>query len=389
MNIASQSSLRTILLCPGPVMLSKAVQAAVVGTNIGHREKEFSDILRQSAAMLLPVAGANNSYEVAFVTGSGTAANETIIAGFAALGPILVVSNGEFGERLLEIARTHSDTVDHLRFNWQEKIDLAQLEQALQARPYKLVLVVHHETSTGMLNPVAAIAASAHQYGALVSVDAVSSIGAETLRASEWDIDILVGVSGKALSGMPGIGILIVKAAVLNLLTPSFMGNHYLDLYKIFYFMRTFGQTPNTPAVHVFVALHAALCELTKKGLVAFQRGIGARARLTRYELTRLGLGYASYEGATSQVITCVTLPAFLHFSTLAARLKDKGIVIYNGKGPLKDKLFQIGHIGALKKEDTLFALHQLDKLMTELRAPKPAIQDLDNNYHETMHGLA
>jgi aspartate aminotransferase-like enzyme len=88
MNTASQPSLRTILLCPGPVMLSKAVQAAVVSTNIGHREKEFSDILRQSAAMLLPVAGANNSYEIAFVTGSGTAANETIIAGLAALGPI-------------------------------------------------------------------------------------------------------------------------------------------------------------------------------------------------------------------------------------------------------------------------------------------------------------
>ena len=388
MNTASQPSLRTILLCPGPVMLSKAVQAAVVGTNIGHREKEFSAILRLSAAMLLPVAGANDSYEIAFVTGSGTAANETIIAGLAALGPILVISNGEFGERLLEIARTHGETVDHLRFNWQEKIDLTQLEQALQMRPYKLVLVVHHETSTGMLNPVAAIAALAHHYGALVSVDAVSSIGAETLRACEWDIDIL-GASGKALSGMPGVGILIVKTAVLDLLAPSSRGNHYLDLYKHFYFMRTFGQTPNTPAVHVFVALHAALSELTKKGLVAFQREIGARARLTRYELTRLGLSYASYEGATSQVITCVTLPEFLHFATLAARLKEKGIVIYNGKGPLKDKLFQIGHIGALKKEDTLYALHQLDKLMTELRAPEPAIQELDNDYHEALHGLA
>ena len=339
--------------------------------------------------MLLPVAGANDSYEIAFVTGSGTAANETIIAGLAVLGPILVISNGEFGERLLEIARTHGETVDHLRFNWQEKIDLTQLEQALQMRPYKLVLVVHHETSTGMLNPVAAIAALAHHYGALVSVDAVSSIGAETLRACEWDIDILVGASGKALSGMPGVGILIVKTAVLDLLAPSSRGNHYLDLYKHFYFMRTFGQTPNTPAVHVFVALHAALSELTKKGLVAFQREIGARARLTRYELTRLGLSYASYEGATSQVITCVTLPEFLHFATLAARLKEKGIVIYNGKGPLKDKLFQIGHIGALKKEDTLYALHQLDKLMTELRAPESAIQELDNDYHEALRGLA
>lgn len=365
---AGHCDTRKILLCPGPVMLSDAVQRAVMTTNIGHREVEFSDILRQSARMLRPVVGADDSYEIAFVTGSGTAANECIIAGLAKQGSILVISNGEFGERLAEVARTHSADVDHLRFEWQADIDLVRLETKLKAKPYRLVLVVHHETSTGMLNPVAHVAALAKAHGALISVDAVSSIGGEHLAMRDWGIDILVGASGKALSAMPGVGILVVRSAVLATLETGDKASHYLDLKKHFHFMREFAQTPNTPAIHAFVALHASLLEITQQGLKAFRRDIGARARLTRMVLRSLNLDHAIYPGHTSQVITCVYLPPMMSVARLAMRLKEQGIVIYNGKGPLKDKLFQLGHIGALRHGDTLFALEQIKRIINDSR---------------------
>lgn len=344
-------------------MLSEAVRHAVMTTNIGHRETEFSDILRQCAAMLRPVTGADESYEIAFVTGSGTAANECLIAGLAQQGAILVLSNGEFGERLAEVARTHSEQVDHLRFDWQTAIQLDRVEARLQAKAYRLVLVVHHETSTGMLNPVAKLAALAHQYGALISVDAVSSIGAEVLDAKGWGLDVVIGASGKALSAMPGVGILVVRSAVLRTLVPGAKASHYLDLGKHFHFMREFAQTPNTPAIHAFVALHASLQEITRQGLASFRRGIGARARVTRSVLRRLNVDYACYGGQTSQVITCVYRPEGISIARLSRLLKEQGIVIYNGKGPLKDRLFQIGHIGALRHGDTLFALEQLERI--------------------------
>ena len=367
-NGAGHRDLRKILLCPGPVMLSDAVQRAVLTTNIGHREVEFSDILRQSAKLLRPVVGADDSYEIAFVTGSGTAANECIIAGLAGQGAILVISNGEFGERLAEVARTHSADVDHLRFEWQEAIDLVRLQATLQAKAYRLVLVVHHETSTGMLNPVAQVAALARAHGALISVDAVSSIGGEHIEMIEWGIDILVGASGKALSAMTGVGILVVRTQVLATLETADKASHYLDLKKHFHFMREFAQTPNTPAIHAFVALHASLLEMTKLGLKTFRRTIGARARLTRQVLRGLNLDHAVYAGHTSQVITCVYLPPMMSVARLAKRLKEQGIVIYNGKGPLKDRLFQLGHIGALRHEDTLFALEQLTRIIKDSR---------------------
>ena len=360
--------MRKILLCPGPVMLSEAVQRAVMTTNIGHREVEFSDILRQSVKLLRPVVGADEAYEIAFVTGSGTAANECIIAGLAKQGAILVISNGEFGERLAEVARTHSADVDHVRFEWQAAIDPVRLEAALQARAYRLVLVVHHETSTGMLNPVAQVAALAHAHGALISVDAVSSIGGERIKMAEWGVDILVGASGKALSAMPGVGILVVRSAVLATLETADKASHYLDLKKHFHYMREFAQTPNTPAIHAFVALHASLLEMSGQGLKTFRRAIGARARLTRSVLRRLNLDHAVYAGHTSQVITCVYLPPMMSVARLAKRLKEQGIVIYNGKGPLKDRLFQLGHIGALRHEDTLFALEQLTRIIKDSR---------------------
>ena len=112
-------------------MLSETVRKAIISVNIGHREPEFSHILKRSAEMLRVIIGADSSYEIAFLTGSGTAANECIIGGVATHGNILVISNGEFGERLLEIASIHNTKVDHLRFEWQESIDLTMLEDKL------------------------------------------------------------------------------------------------------------------------------------------------------------------------------------------------------------------------------------------------------------------
>ncbi|MDP2210186.1 MAG: alanine--glyoxylate aminotransferase family protein [Candidatus Aquicultor sp.] len=362
---------RPVLLCPGPVQLSKQVMCAVRNTSIGHREAEFSELLLESVVMLKPVVGIDSndsSYKIAFITGSGTAANETVLSSIGAIGPTLVINNGEFGERLFDVAKLHNKDVEQVKFKWQEQIDLEKVEEALKRKRYHLVAVVHHETSSGMLNPVAEIARLAHRYGALISVDAISSIGAEIIAAKQWGIDVLVGASGKALSAMPGVGILVVKSSVLKQLDSKSTRGHYLDLYKHFLFMDDHAQTPNTPAVHVFVSLHASLKEITKQGIARARQTIQARATYTREELTRMGLEYADYSGNNSSVITCVTLPGYVSFEHLARRLKTKGIVIYNGKGVLKDRIFQIGHIGALRKNDTRDALRQLQKIMRQLK---------------------
>lgn len=374
---------RPILLCPGPVLLSKKVMHAVRSTNIGHREAEFSKLLVESIAMLKPMVGIDSndsSYKIAFITGSGTAANETVLSSIGAIGPTLVISNGEFGERLFDVVELHNKDVDQLEFKWQEQIDLEKVAEVLKQKRYHLVAVVHHETSSGMLNPVAEIAQLAHRYGALILVDAISSIGAEVISAKQWSIDVLVGASGKALSAMPGVGILVMKNSVLKQLDAKSTRGHYLDLHKHFMFIDDHTQTPNTPAVHVFVSLHAALKEITRYGIAQTRQTIQARAVFARNQLTLMGLEYADYSGNNSIVITCVTLPDYIRFEQLARKFKTKGIVVYNGKGVLKDKIFQIGHIGALRKNDTRDSLRQLHNIMQQLRQamPVPALSVLN-----------
>lgn len=360
---------RPVLLCPGPVLLSAHVMRAVRNTNIGHREPEFSRLLLESAAMLKPVVGigsADSSYRIAFITGSGTAANEAVLASVGAIGPTLVVSNGEFGERLLATARRHNRDVRELRFAWQEAIDLEKVAEELERRQYHLVVVVHHETSSGMLNPIAAIARLAKRHGALIAVDAISSIGAEVIAAEEWGIDVLTGSSGKALSAMPGVGIVVVKDSVLEQSASMPAEPQYLNLHTHCGYMRDHAQTPNTPAVHVLVSLHASLQESTLQGVARARGVIHARALFARERLTQMGLEYADYRGTNSSVLTCVLLPDYLPFEHLARHLKTRGIVVYNGKGALMDRMFQIGHIGALRKNDTRDALRQVQAVMRQ-----------------------
>ena len=360
---------RSVLLCPGPVLLSAYVMRAVRNTNIGHREPEFSRLLVESAAMLKPIVGIrseDSSYRIALITGSGTAANEAVLASVGAGGPTLVVSNGEFGERLLATARRHNRDVGELRFAWQEAIDLGKVADELQRRQYHLVVVVHHETSSGMLNPIAAIARLAHRHGALIAVDAISSIGAEVIAAEEWGIDVLTGASGKALSAMPGAGIVVVKNSVLEQSAAAPRGPRYLDLHTHCGYMHDHAQTPNTPAVHVFVSLHASLEESTLLGVERARGVIHSRALFARERLVKMGLEYADYRGMNSSVLTCVSLPGHLSFERLTLHLKSRGFVVYNGKGAFGDRMFQIGHIGALRKNDTRDALRQVQVVMEQ-----------------------
>lgn len=364
---------RTVLLCPGPVLLSRHVQRAVRETVMGHREPEFSRLLGATAEMLGSAIGIEDvadDYRVALITGSGTAANEAVMASVGTIGPTLVLANGEFGERLIAMARRHNPEAEGLRFPWLEAIDLVRLERELVRRPVALVVVAHHETSTGMLNPIAEIARIAHRHGALVAVDAVSSIGAEPIEAGAWGIDVLTGSSGKALSAMPGVGIVAITRDALARSASASRAAGYLDLHAHCSSLSDLAQTPNTPAVHVFVSLHAALEERARLGDRAAREAIRSRATGARRRLGEMGLGLVDHGAATASALTCVWQPEAIPFAALAGRLKERGIVVYNGKGALTDRMFQIGHIGALRRNDTRDALRAVETILRDGARP-------------------
>ena len=171
---------------------------------------------------------------------------------------------------------------------------------------------------------------------------------------------------------MPGVGIVVVKEVVLEQSVSTPLGPQYLNLHTHCRYMSDYAQTPNTPAVHVLVSLHASLKERTLLGLARARDVIHSRALFTRDRLTQMGLAYSDYGGANSSVLTCVLLPEYVSFEQVARHLKSRGIVIYNGKGVLQDRMFQIAHIGALRKNDTRDALREVQTVMRQAATIRP-----------------
>jgi 2-aminoethylphosphonate-pyruvate transaminase len=365
-----------ILCCPGPVQLHRSVKRALSQTQICHRDSSFEELQSRTAANICAIAKTDSkSHKIVFVTGSGTSANETVTLALGKLGRMLIISNGEFGERLQKLAALHHKQVDHLNFKWGQRIDLEKVSRQLSTKKYACLTVVHHETSTGMLNPIAKLAKLAHEHQAIIYVDVVSSLGAEVFEASKWKIDAFVSSSGKALASIPGIGIVGISNELSERIAKLTKTVQYLDLPTYILYADKFKQTPNTPAVHALAALQASTEHILKISLDEYQAVIKQRAVRVRTALRQLGLTYFDHgKLATSNVITCVERNDNTNIQDLLSFMRLRGIVLYGGKGELENMIFQIGHIGELSRFTMGYVLRMLKAYVLLQRQSKISI---------------
>lgn len=359
-----------VLCCPGPVQLHRKTKWALARTQMCHRDVSFEELHTRTAANIYSIARVSpDSHKIVFITGSGTSANEAMIAAIGKLGQMLVISNGEFGERIYNLAVLHHRRVSQLSFKWGKKVNLRSIEKVLATGKYASIVVVHHETSTGMLNPVAKIAKLAHAHNALICVDAVSSLGAEVFEAQRWKIDVFTSSSGKALSSVPGIGIVGVSKETAERIVNLKKTVQSLDLTTYILYADRLKQTPHTPSVHALAALHASTKRILNIGLFEYQATIRRRAENTRRHLRKMGLSYFDYGGpSTSSVITCVKRSSNMHISDLLTYMRSRGVVFYSGKGELENTIFQIGHIGELSPLTMRCVIRILDMYVATLR---------------------
>lgn len=355
---------QNLLFCPGPVNLDHSVWKSMI-KNIGHREAEFSVLLKDINAKLLKVFEVKNPrlFHPMIITGSGTAANETVIATFHNK-KVLVITNGEFGERLLAIAKLHCSRTQAISFAWGEQFDLTRIESVIKKSNIDVIVMVHHETSTGMLNPLERIGAFAKKYDAELFVDTVSSSPVEKLDLENWNVTYCTASSGKAISALPGLGIILARTSALEKLKMQSAKMMYLDLNKLYLFSKKQLQTPNTPAVHLFFSLDAALTNILTIGLSAWREKVNRRAAQMRVSLVSLGLSPLLRGEEMSSVLTTVRLPRNVTFKHLKDVLRKRKIVIYGGKGPLKNKFFQIGHIGNLSDKHIKYFFSSLKEAL-------------------------
>jgi 2-aminoethylphosphonate-pyruvate transaminase len=309
-----------ILLNPGPVSLSEGVRQALVGPDLCHREAEFGDLQDTIRRGLLAVYGLPpEQWAAVLLSGSGTAAMEAMMTSMIPRqGKVLVVENGVYGERLATIAKIHRIELQALHYAWGESIDLNDISRHLEAdSAITHVALVHHETTTGLLNPLREVGelCRARRIGLLV--DGVSSFGGEALEFEDWGISACAGTANKCLHGVPGVAFVLVRRELLPATEDGPMRTLYLDLAR-YCREQDARSTPFTQSAQAFYALAQALRELAEQG-GWWQRHEHYRllAHQVRQGLSRLGIRPLLPEQTTSVVLSAFYLPDHVSYAQL------------------------------------------------------------------------
>lgn len=363
--------MKSLLFTPGPVTVAENVRVAVAGVDICHREVEFERVLRSVHRRLLDVFEIRDqaAYQAVVITGSGTAANEAMLSSVVGDQRVLVLSNGEFGERLHEISAIHNQHTAILRFAWGKHIDLEVVRDHLNRHAVDVIVMVHHETSSGMLNPVEVIGAMALANGSMLLVDCVSSAGAERIDMERDHIAFCSSSSSKAIGSYPGLSFVIGSTAEFEKLRDIPAKTAYLNLFKFYEFATRRLQTPNTPAVGLFYAFDQALANILAETVVERRAKIRRTATMLRAGMSELGLTFLLDAEDMCSVLTTVHLPPGVDIDLFRRELRRQSIVIYEGKGPFKGLVFQVGNIGELSASDVSRFLSIVRATLADLEA--------------------
>ena len=361
---------RYTLLNPGPVNTTARVKSAMVHHDVCHRDSNFSELMVSLTGKLRRIFRGTSDHSVCMITGSGTAAMECSISSVVPRDrKILVVDNGAFGERVLEIAQLHEMDVVHLRYPWGDQVVAADVRRTLEANPdIAVVAMPHHETSVGLLNPIREIGAICKMHDALFVVDAVSALGAEDIDVVRDNIDVCFASANKCLHAISGAGFVCVASGVWDKIEHIKPRSYYLDLKRYRRYQEELAQTPFTPAVSAYFALEAACDEFLADGHASRLASYRERNRVLRTGLGDLGMAPLTCTGNESHSVVTVCVPAGIDFKDLYAGLKERGFIIYGCKDVLAGRFFQVANMGDLSLEQVEVFLQVIAGVVAELR---------------------
>ena len=355
------------LLTPGPTPVPPEVLAALAEPVIHHRARDYRDIYERCLARLREVY--RTEHDVLMYTASGTGAFESAVANLVTPGERhLVLSAGNFGERWAGMVQAFGADLVHVKLEWGETPEPEDLRSALAgAGDVRAVYLTHSETSTGVVCDVQALAAVAKEAGALVVVDAVSSLGAVPLETDAWELDVVVSGSQKALMTPPGVAFVSVSSPALAATGTS--PRYTLDWERTRKAQAKL-DAPFTPAVSIVRALDVALGLLLEEGLEAAFDRHARLGRACREGAKAMGLELFSPDEERSAVVTAIRAPEGVDATEIVSSLRDRfGITIANGQGDLKGKVFRIGHLGWFDIFDITTALAAVELVLADAGA--------------------
>jgi aspartate aminotransferase-like enzyme len=355
------------LRIPGPTALPPSVREAGARQMINHRGPEFGAMLGRILEGMKPFFGTTS--DVAMLTCAGSGGLEAAIVNTLSPGDrVLGVSIGSFGDRFAKIAGIYGADVTKLDAEWGYAAAADEVREKLRAMPdVKAVLLTHNETSTGVMNPIAELAAAvrAEAPDALILVDSVSGLGAVPFEMDAWGVDLVVTGSQKAWMAAPGLAMIAASERGWAATETAGMPRFYLDL-RSHRASAASGETPFTPAIGVVFQVDEGLRLMTAEG----KEGVFARheacAAASRAGLAALGFELFADPAHASKTVTAVRLPEGHEWKPFNTAIKSHGVVLAGGQGKLAGRIFRLGHLGSVTVDEILGVIAVLERVSLE-----------------------
>ncbi|MFI5353699.1 MAG: pyridoxal-phosphate-dependent aminotransferase family protein [Candidatus Binatales bacterium] len=358
-----------ILLGPGPSNIHPRVIKAMVSPMVGHLDPEFLKVMEEIKKMLRIVFRTTN--EITFpISGTGSAGMEAAMANLIEDGDEVIVGvAGVFGQRLADVGERLGAKVHKVEANWGRIVEVERIAAALKAakRP-KLVAIVHAETSTGVQQPVEEVARLAHEHGALMVMDAVTSLGCIPVEIDKWGIDACYSCTQKGIGAPPGLAPFTISERAREVVRTrkSKCRSWYLDVSLIEHYWGPDRLYHHTAPITMNYALYEALRIVIEEELEPRWRRHQVNANALHAGLTAMGLQLAAQEGYRLPQLTAVAVPDGIDEAKVRAELlRLFNMEIGAGLGPLKGKVWRIGLMGeSSRRENVMLVLNALEEIL-------------------------
>lgn len=353
---------RTLLMIPGPIEFEPAVLQALGAPTTSHVAPEFIEAFGQALERMREVWMCPSGQPFV-VAGSGTLAMDLAGANLVETDDkALVISTGVFGDRFEDLLSRYGAQVTVLRASLGHTVPAEKVEAVLKGGSYKLMAFTHVDTSSGVRTDAKSLGALGRKYGVLTILDGVCSVAGEELRQEEWEIDVALTASQKAIGVPPGLALLVVgpraMAAWRTRKTP--VANYYADWSKWLPVMEAYeARSPRyfaTPAVNLVCALNVSLDQILTEGMerrFARHRLLGKACQAA---VAALGLDLVPKQlEHTAATLTAAYYPKGVERGDFLAKAREGGVILAGGLHPeIKDRYFRIGHMGATRVSDLL-----------------------------------
>jgi len=362
---------RNILLNPGPATTTDTVKYAQVVPDICPREEEFQEVMDGIRTDLVKIVNGGDDYTSVLFGGSGTSGMEATLASVVSQdSQVLLLINGAYGQRMLQITETYDIPTVVYDVEWGTAIDWSEVDTMCVENPdIGYIAMVHHETTTGILNRLEPFLDVARKYDLTTMVDTISSYAGVPIDLQETPVDFLMSTSNKCIQGMAGLAFIICKNEALKKLKDVPGRMFYLDLYKQYQYFERTGQMRFTPPVQVVYALRQAIDEYLEEGIENRWERYSTSYQVLTHRLSEMGFRFLLGDDVDhSRILMTIYEPddSNYDFTELHDRLYDRGFTIYPGK--VSDKqTFRLSVLGAIDYTDILAFLKNLEEVLDEM----------------------